>query len=247
MARFRDAGPDAPLVVEYHACELPSPQVGVSIVCDGHAPFKQNYTRFRGEGPDGIIPVEELGEHGALILAGFSEGCQGVRTQLNAGVLPSAVLAIDGIHASDPPEAWQIAPWRQTLERARAGECFFLHTTTEIPTFGYLSTRQMARLLWGDDVESRAEPYELGGVPCMMVQDGAAMLCLFDGQSAGSHVEQGRVILPAAISLAYDVLSKGLPSSGPSAKIKMALRMAGVVLWAMASLGAGYLLSRSKR
>ena len=78
MPRFRDAGPSAPLVVEYHACELPSPPADVSIVCDGHAPFKQNYTRFRSDAADGILPASDLGDHGPLILAGFSEGCQGV-------------------------------------------------------------------------------------------------------------------------------------------------------------------------
>lgn len=246
MPRFRDAGPSAPLVVEYHACELPSPPADVSIVCDGHAPFKQNYTRFRSDAADGILPVEDLGDHGPLILAGFSEGCQGVRTQLNAGVMPDAVLAIDGIHASDPPEPWQIEPWRFTLERARRGECFFLHTTTEIPTFGYLSTRQMARILWGDDIEQRASAYELGGVACRMVQEGLAMLCLFDGQSAAAHVEQGRVILPAAIPLALEALSGGLAMPIPARpwwQRGLALALSGAI-----AFGIGYsLLTRKSR
>ena len=76
----------------------------------------------------GILPVAdaisglrggESWELGLLVLVGFSEGCQGVRSALLGGVDPSAVLAVDGIHASNPPAESQLAPWQAYCARAK--------------------------------------------------------------------------------------------------------------------------------
>lgn len=81
---------------------------------------------------------------GRLILVGFSEGCQAVRAWLAAGEVPSAAIAIDGIHGSSPaPSSSQVIPWRSFFERARRGDRFGAVTATRIPTSGYLPTATM--------------------------------------------------------------------------------------------------------
>ena len=107
--------------------------------------------------PDKLPPLAEivrgaLGSTplGSLVLIGFSEGCQMVRTYLAAGEVPSAVLVIDGAHGSKPePSAAQLAPWRSFFGRARAGQRHAMITATRIPTVKYLPTAYMLPLIMG--------------------------------------------------------------------------------------------------
>ena len=87
---------------------------------------------------------------GNLILVGFSEGCQAVRSWLAAGEVPSAVLVIDGAHASAPPDLRpQIQPRRDYFDRARWRKAHALGTATRIPTTNYLPTAVVLPLITG--------------------------------------------------------------------------------------------------
>lgn len=110
--------------------------------------------------PDKLPPLGDLvrgalqqsgaSELGRLVLCGFSEGCQAVRAWLGAGEVPSAAIAIDGIHGTKPaPSAAQVAPWRSFFGRARAGERFGAVTATRIPTVKYLPTAAMLPIVTG--------------------------------------------------------------------------------------------------
>lgn len=63
-----------------------------------------------------------------LVLGGWSAGCLGVRKRLLemrdlywSSKLRGLVLA-DGMHASLPPQPWQLDVWRPWIEKAREGE-----------------------------------------------------------------------------------------------------------------------------
>lgn len=84
---------------------------GYVIVNVTEVPFQGNYKLVTKGGK--LAPLDQLVANvhdrlGAnfsmrrLCLAGFSEGCQGVRAQLAAGFTPHAVLLIDGTHGSWP-------------------------------------------------------------------------------------------------------------------------------------------------
>lgn len=66
---------------------------------------------------------------GPLVLCGYSAGClRGIRKRLLDGAEPAAVIAIDGTHASMPPQAWQIDAWARIFQDARAGRRLFVAT-----------------------------------------------------------------------------------------------------------------------
>lgn len=68
----------------------------------------------------------------SLVVCGFSQGVQAVRSALRTGQLPLAdrlaVVCIDGTHASIPPEKWQLDIWRDLADQARRGERLFVAT-----------------------------------------------------------------------------------------------------------------------
>lgn len=69
---------------------------------------------------------------GAVGLAGFSAGClKGVRQRLREGARVDAVLAVDGTHASMPPEPWQLSIWSDLAAQAARGERLFVATHTQ--------------------------------------------------------------------------------------------------------------------
>lgn len=68
----------------------------------------------------------------AVVLVGWSAGCQSVRAHLLAGVRPPAVVALDGTHASLPqPLPWQVEPWQAVAEEACAGRACAVLTCTD--------------------------------------------------------------------------------------------------------------------
>lgn len=130
---------------------------GAAVVGVTFPPMKGHYA---GIGPDKLPPLGELvrgalqqagaAELGRLVLVGFSEGCQAVRAWLAAGEVPSAAIAIDGIHGTKPaPSVGQVAPWRAFFSRSRAGERFGAVTATRIPTVTYLPTASMLPIVTG--------------------------------------------------------------------------------------------------
>ena len=91
-----------------------------------------------------------------VIAAGFSEGCQGIRTFLRAGQVPDIVLAADGIHGSRPvPPASQIDPWRDLIAKAKACENVFSISHGNYLDTKNLSTTEMAELVTGWKVTDR--------------------------------------------------------------------------------------------
>lgn len=80
----------------------------------------------------------------AVVLVGFSAGCQALRAYATDPRW-TAMLAVDGIHSSAPPEASQIDPWRAAIasivehpEKRRA----LFATYSEIDPDGFTSVRR---------------------------------------------------------------------------------------------------------
>lgn len=97
----------------------------------------------------GVFDVE------AIILIGWSAGGQAVREQLRAGMRPEVVVELDGASGSVPPNADQIAPWKDAAEAARRGELCFILTATQLtytrslpPADRFESTVYVATELW---------------------------------------------------------------------------------------------------
>ncbi len=84
--------------------------------------------------PDRVVNSVGIERARHLVLVGFSAGCQGVREAIRTSALPPAdrigVVAIDGTHASMPPEPWQITTWQILAEQARRRERLFVATCT---------------------------------------------------------------------------------------------------------------------
>jgi hypothetical protein len=237
----------APLVVIYHAGASKSvleawPEA--TIVSESHPGFKNWYTHL---GADGLASLDEILAQAGLtqadvshiVLVGFSEGCQGVRTQMLAGVVPSAVLAVDGIHTR--PEAWA-----DVIARARAGEAAATVTHSSIQPGTYKSTTQIAAELIAPATE---QPVENDGQPYPMIglyQDGLFRVAGFAGADAPAHVYQGNVVLPRELAIIRDELAGvaaptpwGASSSGSSPWL--------VPVIAAATVGALWWVLRRKR
>ncbi len=127
------------------------------------------------------------------------------------------------MHASDPPAAWQLDVWRDWFERcgadlaAPADQCevnderpIAIQTFTQIPTFGYLSTRDTAEAItgwsWPRPV-SKEQPSTL----C----SGNVWIHAFPGGDAAAHVDQGTRVLPAAVEGVARQLGFGPDSPAP--------------------------------
>lgn len=96
-----------------------------------------------------------------IVLMGWSAGCQALRTQLLSAAsspselgYPQAMIALDGIHSSSPPQAWQIDTWRDWFLRCggelgpqgiglprKQGLPIFVATCTQIQPPTYRSVR----------------------------------------------------------------------------------------------------------
>lgn len=133
---------------------------------------------------------------GNLILVGFSEGCQAVRAYLAAGEVPSAVLAIDGAHASAPPDLrTQIQPWRDFFDRARARRAHAIITATRIPTTNYLSTATMLPILTGFPPAPKvAAPAAAAGfAPVALITLGLSTAATLEQHARGRNVRLWQV------------------------------------------------------
>ena len=125
---------------------------GACVVVETLPPFKGSYLSGHGLTPlaEAVTRAMQLAggfQVGNLVLVGFSEGCQALRSHLMAGNLPSALLAVDGVHASKPPEPWQLAPWRQFADLAKSYQRVFTLSHTAIVPPNYASTTEVAPLV----------------------------------------------------------------------------------------------------
>lgn len=87
-----------------------------------------------GLSPREVAAALKMDRVSSLVLIGYSQGVQAVRSALRTGQLPVCdrlgVVCIDGTHASIPPEKWQLDIWRNLEEEARRGEKLFVATAT---------------------------------------------------------------------------------------------------------------------
>lgn len=184
-----------------------------------------NDTRAPSKGPDGVLhhpdygpglidPLPEVLAFWAVklgaflspvVLAGFSAGGKGPRTQIEQGFLPDGICICDGTHASRPPLAGQIDPWVEWLGLASALEsafpgrpppaCVFSHT--QIPTSSVLSTRETLQLVV-DALAGAAMAPDLavhGEAPVTSWKVGNGRIYSYPGADAQAHVHQATVVM----------------------------------------------------
>jgi len=139
-------------------------------------------------------------EPSAVVLVGWSAGCQAVREILRSGARPDAVLALDGTSGSCPPTEAQLAPWQAGAERARLGEMLLVltHTlqvyTEQLPVASrYLSTLSGCRAITGWPLE-QAGPV---AAPVFRREGGLVVASYRSARmDAAAHVEQQTKALP---------------------------------------------------
>ncbi len=154
---------------------------------------------------------------GPIVLLGFSEGCGGLRTQLLAGHTPTAIVAIDGIHSSDPPQEWQIDVWRKWFYKCGATlgpgglgkppEPSSPHhcrvTFSQIVPYGFRSVRKTIEQItaWGElepgavtDQDSPNYP----GVPTEY-RSGNVEVWSWPGVGKKAHIYQATAVLPTEV------------------------------------------------
>ena len=183
----------------------------------GSAASGKYKSRAQGGGlPSSWAELQETAAHllpgvqlGRVILSGWSEGCQGARCYLQMGARPAGIVACDGIHASQPPAASQIDPWKAYADLARAGVSWCSITATHIVTSGYLSTTQTLPLVTGFSAADwrPAQGYQVADAGTLHAEH-------WPGTDAAAHVQQQREVLPRL--LASMVGSMGAPSSPPA-------------------------------
>lgn len=151
---------------------------------DGVEPWQDTVSRLQAGG--GGFQV------GRIWMCGWSAGCRGVRTQMReAGARPDVVLCADGIHVGTTPEDYQVAPWRKLRQEAMAGGPFFASSSSNIPTYGFQSTRAAAKAIWGLGPPGPGTP----GDPYVERQGNFLWLST-DGTDAAEHVAHLEVVLP---------------------------------------------------
>lgn len=135
----------------------------------------------------------------AIVLLGWSAGCEAVREQLRAGAAPDVVVCLDGVAGSVPPTEAQRAPWLPLVARARAGEaCFVLtHSAMEYtehlpPAQRFESTTHMAVVVTGT---MGATPAATGDVDAV---EGALYVLGYPSADidAAAHIRQQTEVLP---------------------------------------------------
>ena len=169
---------------------------------------------------------------GPTVLLGFSEGCGGLRTQLLANQKPWAIIAIDGIHSSQPPADWQIDPWRKWAYACGAtlgpdglgkepvkGKPFLRVTFSQIQPPTYRSVRQTMEQVCAWGAMPPRESYPKGdpmwpGVP-EIYRSGNFELWSWPGNDAAAHVYQAVAILPGEVWQIANKLGFAAGGTGP--------------------------------
>ncbi len=168
--------------------------------------FAHNYDQF-GEGHLTPLPLAILAlgnlcgmnlSPSRVILGGWSEGCQGVRTQLNAGENPDAVCLADGTHSelSFPPE--RVASFRAYANAAKGGSGAFLASCSAIVPGTYASTRATLEKITGFAITQAGpvtDPVEY--------RQGQCVVYACTGQTAADHIDQGQILLPRMLGEAF--------------------------------------------
>jgi len=150
-----------------------------------------------------------------LILVAFSEGNQALRLQLISGVVPSALISIDGIHNSPWPgtkrgqtQNYHVEAYRSFAQRARDGERVFIITHSSIEPPDFAPVRQLVgNILYPDGENPPETPQTIDKYTQTgeFVQNGL----LVEGWSGGdenAHIFQAKNRIPAKLQQARAML-----------------------------------------
>ena len=239
MIRLVQAGQGArrPLVVLYHAGpwsdQLVTAAAGpdACVVNDTEEPSHGLYARVDAGGIENLDTVlaQAQGLAGEsftpspLIVAGFSEGCEGVRAQLLAGHDPDVVICTDGIQVQRSYGDADLQVWRDLVARARAGRSRFLVSHAFFSATKGLPVVETMRLITG-------LPLPQGGTSesPLTVRDGGLTVLSADTD----HTTQGHVLLPAMI---YEAVT-----GSTSSLVKWIALAAGTLLgWILTEVAFG--------
>lgn len=222
-------GEERPLVVVYHAGpwsdallqEAAGP--AACIVNDTEAPSQGLYARADQGGIANLDAAVAAAQSAAgqpfrpspLVLAGFSEGCEGVRAQLLAGYYPDVAICADGIQVPRGYTDADLWVWRDLAARARAGERKFLISHAFFTATRGLPVVETVRAITG-------LPLPQGGSADdpLVVRDGGLTVLSADTD----HASQGHVLLPRMVREAV----AGESAQGPG--LGLAAAAAGVVV-----------------
>lgn len=240
----------APLVVVYHRALSPAMREAwpeATLVADKLPGSKDLYSRF-GSSDSGIANLDEVLASAALspadvsmlVLVGFSEGTQGIRTQLMAGLSPAGILAVDGIHTR--PEAWSAA-----IQRAKDRTAAATITHSSLLPGTYKSTTQIAAELAAPGQESPVSPEGQADLTYPMIgtfEDGFFRVVGYAGSDPAAHQWQADHVMPRELAILRSRLAPGIDtveiepydgseSTGLTTGQKALLALAGVaVVWA---------------
>ncbi len=154
------------------------------------------------------------------ILVGYSAGYLGVRTQLQAGEDPDAIVIADGIQAPRPGNVAspELAPWIAYADRARAGDRVFVASHTMQGPTNLLSTWEALQLITGFPL------LQTGTLSSPAItSDGKLVVFSYMGND---HQAQGYVVLPKLLDVATTLLSA---SSGLRMKWLKVIGFAGLL------------------
>jgi len=192
------------------------------------------YTRIGTGGADGILPLaaakalaQKLAgpfEITGTVGCGFSAGGQGVKTWLDAGQIPDAVVICDGWHASTVPGP--MISRRAYVARALLGEAALVLSHTQIQPPTYLSTRKTAELLTGWVLDQK------GAVDDPVVHaDQGLHVESHPGGTGPDHIHQAQAVFPRLLARALELLDElgeanaARPADGDCPLDDLALRL----------------------
>lgn len=211
------SGASRDIVVAYHVAPsvagpalaaVSPPEACIAIeIRDG---FSSVYQRNHGlpSLPETLAAIQALAgetfEPRLLFVIGFSAGCQALREHLNEGNFPSGMIALDGVHASDPPDqASQIHSWEVYCGLARDEHVLCRITHTQIDVSGYLPTKVVSPMVAG--VEDAPEEQESEPLPHTTQNIGWMWLDSYDGKVGADHNAQQQVVMAPALAGFFEV------------------------------------------
>jgi hypothetical protein len=167
----------------------------------------------------------------AVVLVGFSAGCQALRAYAR-DTRWTALLAVDGVHSSAPPEASQIDPWRAAIasvveDPTKRRACWF--TYSAIDPDGFRSVRATLETIvpaWaplgvGPSLEV-AQTHTLGASRGLEGFTDVEAFG-FPGTDAAAHAAQVQVVLPRVLVWLFAELGLGEINGATAAAVEAAI------------------------
>lgn len=215
----KGSGPVRDLIVTYLDGSQAAVQLDpMAVVLSDNGPaFSEFYGNVPGKRGIATYPellqtfadVAEGATLGRVILVGFSEGCQAIRTHAMDGYFADGAVCADGTHLGIPAEGDKRAAWQALVDRAASGGAPFAASHSHIVTEpSYMSTRAVLSLLTGHEMPSSDAIEDLG-----TYRDGNLTVRSWGGTTAPAHVNQATNVLPLLLA---DVLATAVPGGGSS-------------------------------